>query len=407
MKNLLSALHRLPSPLLAALACLSILPVLTNAYDGVRLVQVVVLSLSAWLLLWWRHPHKLVRRLQISGAAALSLAFLLDGAARGFILRSYGAAPDSTMVTTALANTTSFEAKEFVLAYGAQMGQWGLALLFSLFWVGVFLAAWWQQPNSRSSMRTWQRVGFVLLLLTLGVALTLRPWRVLHPLVFWPKWGASIAELRTQWQTTELQRESLRQRAWEQAPALTSGSPDTLVLVMSDSVNRNHLSVYGYPRPTTPNFEERLKTEPDQLKTFRHAWSVDASTVPALQNFFYFGERRQQDRDHLLSLAAAAGYKTWWISNHDDLAVFQEHSKLADHSIMLNNVPGRSTTSFDEKILPPLEAALRESHERKLIVVHLLGAHPHYPYRYPSDHARFRGVKDLVYQALKDKGRSF
>ena len=187
MKNLLSALHRLPSPLLAALACLSILPVLTNAYDGVRLVQVVVLSLSAWLLLWWRHPHKLVRRLQISGAAALSLAFLLDGAARGFILRSYGAAPDSTMVTTALANTTSFEAKEFVLAYGAQMGQWGLALLFSLFWVGVFLAAWWQQPNSRSSMRTWQRVGFVLLLLTLGVALTLRPWRVLHPLVFWPK----------------------------------------------------------------------------------------------------------------------------------------------------------------------------------------------------------------------------
>ena len=33
---------------------------------------------------------------------------------------------------------------------------------------------------------------------------------------------------------------------------------------------------------------------------------------------------------HVLALARAAGYKVWWMSNHDDLVIEQQHARLAD-----------------------------------------------------------------------------
>jgi len=102
---------------------------------------------------------------------------------------------------------------------------------------------------------------------------------------------------------------------------LSAQSPDTLVLVISDSVNRQHLSLYGYPRPTTPKLEARSRQDSASFKVFRHAWSSDASTVASLNNLFHFGEPDSPSRQHLLALASAAGYQTWWISNHDDIAI--------------------------------------------------------------------------------------
>ena len=144
------------------------------------------------------------------------------------------------------------------------------------------------------------------------------------------------------------------------------------------------------------------QTEGDRLGVFEHAWSVDASTVQALRNFFYFGQAQQQ---HLMALAAKAGYQTWWISNHDDLAIDQEHAQLAHRVHMLNKTPGRSGVSLDESALPPLQAALQHQAERKLIVLHLLGAHPHYALRHPDKHTPFKHVKDEIFQVLKDQGR--
>ena len=95
---------------------------------------------------------------------------------------------------------------------------------------------------------------------------------------------------------------------------------DAVVLVISESINREHLSLYGYPRNTTPELLLRQQKEADRLGVFRHAWSVDASTIAALENFFYMGPAKSE-KQHLLALAAKAGYRTWWISNHDDLAI--------------------------------------------------------------------------------------
>ncbi len=370
-------------------------------------MQVTVLTFGAWLVLWRPHGWRPLKALQITLAASCSIVFLFDGMVRGFIIDTYQAAPNSTMVMSALANTTNTEVWEFFFAFLPSVIQWKLILVVSLALLVGSIAIWSQKVPPAAQGNKWSLFSFMFLLALLLIALALKPWRDIHPLVFWPKLVTNVADLKKQWQSLDSQRDSLRQRAFSESPALTKASPDTLVLVMSDSINRNHMSAYGYPRSTTPKLDARLASEAGRMRIFKHAWSADSSTIPALRNFFYFGAPSHPERNHLLSIAATAGYKTWWISNHDDLAIDEEHSRLADHVGMLNNVPGRAATSLDHNVILPLEAALRDESKRKLIVVHLLGAHPHYRFRFPMDQAMFKGSKDEIYDSLKSEGRSF
>ncbi len=408
VKIRLIALPLAPGTVPALLAVLSVLPALALAFDGTRLLQVLVLTLSAWIWIVWPQRSARLRALQALLAGTLASAFLLDATVRGFILRTYGALPDSTMVTSALANTGRFEASEFVYAYWPGMLRWALLLLLSASMLWVLLRQW-LQASARVTTATqlkWQGAAFLVALLVLLMALSIKPWRKYHPLVFWPAWAQQLADKQAGWHNAHRERGALKQRAAGQAPMLDARSPDTLVLVISDSIDRKHLSLYGYARPTTPRLDARLQQDAKAFKVFRHSWSADASTVAALENFFHFGEPASPSRNHLLALAAAAGYQTWWISNHDDLAIHLQHAQLAERQQMLNHIPGRSAASLDRTVLPALEQALTDGPARKLIVVHLLGAHPHYRLRHPPDQAPFRGLQDSVYRQLERNGRS-
>jgi heptose-I-phosphate ethanolaminephosphotransferase len=70
----------------------------------------------------------------------------------------------------------------------------------------------------------------------------------------------------------------------------------------------------------------------------------------------------KQIKLNIIALAKEAGYKTWWISNHDDIAITQKHAAMADVVSMENNKPGRSSNSLDEILLPSYENALKDSH---------------------------------------------
>ena len=109
---------------------------------------------------------------------------------------------------------------------------------------------------------------------------------------------------------------------------------------------------------------------------------------------------------HVLALARSAGYKVWWISNHDDVAVDQQHARLADTVEMINRQPGRSSGSLDEELLDEVERALADPSPRKLVVVHLLGAHPHYRLRMPANEHPFDAGGDAVDAAMTREGRA-
>ena len=62
--------------------------------------------------------------------------------------------------------------------------------------------------------------------------------------------------------------------------------------------------------------------------------------------------------------------------------------------------------SFDEKVIPELKNALSQNYRKKLIVVHLIGLHPHFALRFPKGTKATWNKDDDVSRSLKEMGRS-
>lgn len=81
-------------------------------------------------------------------------------------------------------------------------------------------------------------------------------------------------------------------------------------------------------------------------------------------------------------------------------------SGQADERVFINRGAGRGENNFDGNLLADFNRALADDAPRKLIVVHLLGAHPTYDMRYPKEFAQFDGSDDSVTKMLTAAGRS-
>ncbi len=182
-----------------------------------------------------------------------------------------------------------------------------------------------------------------------------------------------------------------------------AGLPATLVLVIGESTNRQRMSLYGYPRATTPKLD-RIR---DQLDVFDNVITPRPYTIEALQQVLTFADERNPNlyltKPSLLNMMKQAGYKTYWITNQQTLTkrntMLTTFSKQADEQFYLNNNRNQNARQYDDDVLPPFEKVLADPAPRKFIVVHLLGTHMSYQYRYPPEYDRFtdrQGVPDSV-----------
>ncbi|MEO6854410.1 MAG: phosphoethanolamine transferase, partial [Rhodoferax sp.] len=395
-----------------ALLATVLLVCIALGHEGRRVAQLALLALPmlAWLV--WPVRGAGVHHLRTAMVWAWAMAFVLDGLVRAYLLHTYQAAPEGALVLGSAANTNPRESAEYLAMQWREMAVWAaLAVACAV------LLAWCAQRGARVSLALsaarparayarWTLALVCLLLVATLLAYASKPWRRLHPLLFWPNWVQTLHTLRGQWGDQQQARDRALQRAQAVAPTLTQAGPATVVLVITDSINRDNLALYGYGRPTTPRLLAQQAQLGNQMQVLRNAWSVDASTLPAMRSMFNFGQPESQDPLHLLALARAAGYKVWWISNHDDMAIEQKHGRLADVVEMVNRTPGRAGTSLDSELLDCVQEALQDPTPRKLVVVHLMGAHPHYSLRFPDGANPFNNTADGVDADLLQVGRS-
>jgi glucan phosphoethanolaminetransferase (alkaline phosphatase superfamily) len=89
-----------------------------------------------------------------------------------------------------------------------------------------------------------------------------------------------------------------------------------------------------------------------------------------------------------------AGYRTWWISNHNTVGQHDDtiapYAEEADSRRFVN--PGSSirTSALDGVLVGELERALATPAERRFVVLHMLGSHFNYRFRYPDAFDRFQ-----------------
>jgi heptose-I-phosphate ethanolaminephosphotransferase len=170
--------------------------------------------------------------------------------------------------------------------------------------------------------------------------------------------------------------------------------PSTLVLVIGESTNRQHMSLYGYGRPTTPHLDAMRH----ELTVFNNVVSPRPYTIEVLQQVLTFADQENPDlyltQPSLMNMMKQAGYKTYWITNQQTMTkrntMLTNFSRQTDEQIYLNNSRAQNSREYDGNVFGPFARILKEPGERKLIIVHLLGTHMKYEYRYPPEYERFK-----------------
>lgn len=175
-------------------------------------------------------------------------------------------------------------------------------------------------------------------------------------------------------------------------------SPRTLVLVIGESTQRDRMSLYGYPRKTTPELDALRNSDPN-LTVFNDVVTSRPYTIEILQQALTFADEKNPDlyltRPSLMNMMKQAGYKTFWITNQQTMTerntMLTVFSRQTDKQFYMNQQRTQSAREYDTNVLAPFKQVLADPAPKKFIVVHLLGTHIKYKYRYPDDWGKFDG----------------
>ena len=182
----------------------------------------------------------------------------------------------------------------------------------------------------------------------------------------------------------------------------SSGSaPRTLVLVIGESTQRERMSLYGYPRATTPELDALHKSDP-LLTVFNDVVTSRPYTIEILQQALTFADQQNPDlyltQPSLMNLMKQAGYKSFWITNQQTMTqrntMLTVFSKQTDKQYYMNQQRTQSAREYDTNVLAPFKEVLADPAPKKFIIIHLLGTHIRYDFRYPSGEGKFDGKSD-------------
>jgi len=183
----------------------------------------------------------------------------------------------------------------------------------------------------------------------------------------------------------------LRAKSVQALELSKTGDPRVTVLVIGESHNKNHMSLYGYPRPTTPILQKRL--DEGSLIVMENAYSNHTHTSQSLSlaltqaNQYNFISWVQSPS--IVEVANQANIETYWLSNQQMLGIWDNKialvAKESDQVIALNKKVGihKNAENYDEKLLDSFQSIAQEPGE-KFIVLHLMGNHAGYCDRYPE-----------------------
>jgi len=171
------------------------------------------------------------------------------------------------------------------------------------------------------------------------------------------------------------------------------GSRQIYVLVIGESSRRDHWSLFGYDRPTNPELAEvsNLVLLPRMITpwpTSRLAIPVMLTRKPAADLDLYFTE------PSILRVYSEAGFLTYWFSNQ--LAVGQHDFSIsatayeAAHVRFFNPAGWTDPGTYDEVLLPALQRSIAESSQNLFVVLHTMGSHGKYGFRYPEKFDRYQ-----------------
>jgi len=315
----------------------------------------------------------------------------------------FGIAQDDMMIIKALFGTDAQESWEFVIQYRYYIFK-HISILLATF--GLFYI-WVLRCRYRAMHTISNRVLIAWILFALVAHLD-RSMRISNPVIYFPyfytKWQSDLAEVS---RLDSLMKRGINKSKLSSMKYTAESNKNTVVWVIGESSTKSDWSLYGYERETTPMVESRK----DRLLVFDNIYAAAPITVSAFERMLTPATMQKPKlwttELDLLTMAKHAGYHVYWISNHttDAYGIMSIFANRADEVHMTNRGKARGEGSYDASVLPAYERALADTYEKKLIIVHLLGSHPAYQYRYPTEYAKFtNSFDDAVAKHLSSEG---
>ena len=181
-----------------------------------------------------------------------------------------------------------------------------------------------------------------------------------------------------------------------------------IVFILGESTNRNHMHLYGYYLPNTPNLD--ALNAKGELSVFTDCISPHSTTIAVLSKLFTFCDYESDKEwfhyNNLIDVMNAAGYKTYWLSNQETSGIWgnvaQIYAAHSDVSAFTRIRDSREDYGIEDGELFPLidDAIAHRSDDRNFYVIHLMGGHGLYYNRFPYSFSKFS--KDDIQLPISD-----
>ncbi|MBE5692582.1 MAG: phosphoethanolamine transferase [Sutterella sp.] len=182
------------------------------------------------------------------------------------------------------------------------------------------------------------------------------------------------------------------------------GDNGLFVVVIGESQTKTHMSAYGYKRNTTPWLTDKLNSE--NFIIFDNTFSCYVNTVSALSQALtaanQYSSLQLAQAPSILEIAKAAGFETWWLSNQNKFGAWDTPTTIianqADHTTWINSTIGEIVRSpfFDAELIKFIDK-IPDSPGKKLVILHTLGCHTHYNFRYPESFQKWKNENKVDY----------
>ncbi|HEU0278131.1 MAG TPA: sulfatase-like hydrolase/transferase [Rhodanobacteraceae bacterium] len=390
--------RRLAAGAITLLIALLMLPNLVwLAHDADAAVAALVLPLAGLVILFAIFGHR-------PWIACLLLTpFALLAPLEAFYIAQYHHPTSAQIIATIIA-TNPLEAREY---FGRELIPLALVLIAGLV---LGLVSAWLAGRARLALHGRQRIalgviGIVAMLVPAGTGLaSARSARVETTTASTSAWSGyaqaltdgypfgvvpRVVRYRQEWD--QMRREALQFKdfsfhARRAGPRVAQRQ--VYVLVIGESSRRANWQLFGYRRATNPELSTVKNLVP--LSRFITTWPESIAAIPMILT------RRKPamawdapwHEASILRAMGEAGYETYWISNQQAIGEFDSPVSMyayeAQHVEWLNHASWTAPNSYDGDLIQPLKDALAANHRDLFIVLHMMGSHVKYDYRYPG-----------------------
>lgn len=178
---------------------------------------------------------------------------------------------------------------------------------------------------------------------------------------------------------------------------VTEGDSLTVIYILGESYNKHHASIYGYPLPTTPNFEREVKS--GNLFVFNDAVNTENYTSFMEKNIFSLNSigagEHWFDYPSFATVFKHAGYDVWMWDMQRDFMTKRLYTITVNAYLYNDEMKKLSYTACNEKRYGYdgglVTSFFREKTPGKynLVILHFMGQHIAYFQRFPKSETVF------------------